>query len=313
MWAFFQIAIGFLLLFAGSESLVRGSVSLAISSGISRLVVGLTIIAFATSSPELFVGVGASLEGKNGLVLGNVLGSNICNICLIIGTAALLRPIKIAAETIKREAPILLAATLITCGTLWNGQISRLEGIFLLILFVVYNTFLVIYARQEGHQGADYLADPIFEQRQKKITSALMIAAGLVLLITGAQVLILGSVTVARHFHISEAIIGLTLLAFGTSLPELAAAISASMKNESDLVVGNVIGSNLFNILCVLGVASIISPIATESIQRVDLAVFCGTGILLLPVMKSGYRVTRWEGCLLLLIYGAYLAYLVQT
>ena len=313
MLAWIQIAAGFILLFAGSESLVRGSVSLAISYGISRLVVGLTIIAFATSSPELFVGIGASLEGKNDLILGNVLGSNICNICLIIGLAAFLRPIRIGAETVRREAPILLAATLIAAGTIWNGQISRLEGILLLTLFLGYNTFLILYARLVGHQDADYLDDPIFDKRQKKIISGLMVGAGLLLLIAGAELLISGSVTIARRLHVSEALIGLTLLAIGTSLPELAAAISASMKNESDLVVGNVIGSNLFNMLCVLGVAAILYPIPTQSIQGVHLAVFCGTGILLLPVMKSGYKITRWEAVLFLVVYGGYLAYLLEA
>ena len=313
MLEFTQIAIGFFLLFAGSEFLVRGSVSLAIAFGISRLVVGLTIIAFATSSPELFVGVQAALDSKPDLVLGNMIGSNICNICLILGVAALVNPLEISAETIRQEAPILAGATLITFSTMLGGAIHKAEGIFLVCLFVVYNIYLINSARKASHTPPDYVDDTLFTQPRKRGLSICMVALGIILLMVGAEFLIRGAVETARRFDISEAIVGLTLLAIGTSLPELAAAITASRKGESDLVVGNVIGSNLFNILCVLGLAAILAPIPTAGMPWVNTAIFCGTSVLLVPIMKTHSKINRREGVFLLLIYGGYLAYLVQT
>lgn len=304
-----QLLIGLLLLYIGSEALVRGSVAAAIAMGVSRIVIGLTLVAFATSSPELVVGLQAALSNQSGLALGNMIGSNICNICLIIGIAAVIHPIDVNRSIIRKEIPIVLLATFLTACSLLGGQINRVEGVLLVTGFIAYNIYLIRGACKES---VPPLALDLPENPKARGIgfNLFLVLIGVGFLIVGSHFLISGAVTVARHFSVSETIIGLSLLAIGTSLPELAAAIMASLKKESDLVLGNVVGSNLFNILCVLGLVAIIQPVSTTSLSVLDIGFFLGTAAVLFPVMKSGFIISRIEGVLLLVIYGVYMGIL---
>lgn len=306
MTASIQIIAGLAMLFAGSESLVRGSVRLACAFGISRIVIGLTIIAFATSSPEMVVGIQAALRGQNGLVLGNMLGSNICNVALILGISAFIQPIKIEGEILKKEAPLVLIASLAILLFLQNGVLTRREGVLLVAVFVIYNTLLI----QNARNAPDSATVPSLNLTGNRLPAFLMVAAGIVLLSAGADQLLRGAVTLARIWSVPETVIGLSVLAIGTSLPELAAAVNASVKKESDLVVGNIMGSNLFNILCVLGFAAIIQPIHSVGLSKIDAAAFLAAAAVTIPLMKSGYTISRKEATCLLLAYGAYIVYL---
>ncbi|NKB23470.1 MAG: calcium/sodium antiporter [Kiritimatiellae bacterium] len=305
-----QIFAGLLLLYAGAESLVRGSTRLALRLGMSRLVVGLTVIAFATSSPELIVGIQTSLNGQGSFVLGNMVGSNICNIALILGVSALIYPIQTHIKVIRFEIPVLLVTTILCCLLVFNRVLSPFEGVFLLSCFILYVIVSIRLARNESRASKEEKCNPSLEHSKGNILLDLVfITTGIFILMFGAHYLVRGATTVALSFNVSEAMIGLTIGAIGTSLPELAAAIVASSKRESDIIVGNVIGSNLFNILCVLAIASLIHPIKAPDIQNVDLVLMLVLAILALPIMKSGRRISRIEGAFLATLYLGYLTY----
>jgi len=301
------IAFALALLFIGAEGLVRGSSSLALRAGLSRLMVGLTIVAFGTSSPELVVSVKATLSQQGDIAVGNVVGSNIFNIAVILGITALLCPIPVHRQIIRIDAPIALALTGLLIVLLLNDSLGRLEGLLLFTGIVAYTVMNVLVARREagaGGNGNDTSAPDV--SRHWSIDT-LFILGGLGILILGSRLLVDHSVLLARGFGISEAVIGLTIVAAGTSMPELATSVVAAARKQPDIAIGNVVGSNVFNILGILGVASIVSPLYAPGISWMDYAVMMTFTILLLPLLYTGRILHRLEGLALLALYGGYL------
>jgi cation:H+ antiporter len=301
------IAFALALLFIGAEGLVRGSSSLALRAGLSRLMVGLTIVAFGTSSPELVVSVKATLSQQGDIAVGNVVGSNIFNIAVILGITALLCPIPVHRQIIRIDAPIALALTGLLIVLLLNDSLGRLEGLLLFTGIVAYTVMNVLVARREagaGGNGNDTSAPDV--SRHWSIDT-LFILGGLGILILGSRLLVDHSVLLARGFGISEAVIGLTIVAAGTSMPELATSVVAAARKQPDIAIGNVVGSNVFNILGILGVASIVSPLHAPGISWMDYAVMMTFTVLLLPLLYTGRILHRLEGLALLALYGGYL------
>jgi len=301
-------------LFIGAEGLVRGASSLAIRLGISPLVVGLTIVAFATSSPELVVSINAAIEGNAGIVVGNVVGSNICNIALILGLAAMISPISVKSQVVKREIPIMIIVSLILLLVLIDDEISRVEGIFLVLGIILYIILSYKYSIKEKDniEVMKEFEDSIPKSPYKIWQSLLLVLTGGLLLIFGSNLFVDGAIAIAQKFEVSQAVIGLTIVALGTSLPELATSIVASFKNENDIAIGNAVGSNIFNILSILGISSLIRPITDTGITTVDLSVMMFFTILILPLSRSEFTLRRWEGGLLFCGYLAYMIYLAK-
>jgi cation:H+ antiporter len=309
-----NIIAGIMGLYVGAEGLVRGSSSLAIGFGISPLVVGLTIVAFATSSPELVVSIKAAIEGNPGIVVGNVVGSNICNIALILGVAALISPMQVRTQVIKREIPLMIIITVVFLLVLIDGSISRWEGAMFVIGIIAYIFLSYLYVRKDKDdvEIVKEFEEGIRTKHYKIWKSVLLIVVGLGLLIIGSNLFVDGAIEAAVKFGVSQAVIGLTIVALGTSLPELVTSIVASFKNENDIAIGNAVGSNVFNILSILGISSLINPISNSGITIIDLSIMMFFTILILPLCKSGFKIRRWEGALLFSGYIAYMIYLGQ-
>lgn len=299
---------GALLLFAGGEGLLRGSSGLAVRLGIPPLVVGLTVVAFGTSSPELAVSLKAALGGQGAIAAGNVVGSNIANVGLILGLAALLRPVHAAARVVRADAPLQAAAGLLLAAVLLDGGVSRGEGALLLGGIVAYTAAALAMARREGPEVSLEYAVGIPASRKSLGVLLLLTAGGLGLLLAGARLFLHGSVDLARRAGVSEALIGLTLVAVGTSLPELVTSVLAALRGASDIALGNVLGSNLFNVLGILGAAAAAAPLETSGIEGWDLFAAAAFGLLVVPVVATGKTVSRKEGAGLLLLYVAYLS-----
>ncbi|MFB3057560.1 MAG: calcium/sodium antiporter, partial [Ignavibacteriaceae bacterium] len=299
-----QIAIyiigGSIGLFIGAEGLVRGASSLAIRLGISPLVVGLTVVAFATSSPEMVVSIKAAIEGNPGIVVGNVVGSNICNIALILGVAAMISPMSVKSQVIKREIPIMIIVSVILLLVLLDDTITRMEGVFLVIGIITYIILGYKYSIKEkdNKEVIKEFEESIPKSPYKIWQSIIFILTGLALLVLGSNLFVDGAVAVAENFGISQAVIGLTIIALGTSLPELTTSVVASFKNENDIAIGNAVGSNVFNILSILGVSSLVRPIADTGVTMVDLSIMMFFAILILPLSRSKFTLRRWEGAL---------------
>ncbi len=312
--AIIYLLAGLVLLYYGAEALVRGSSSLALRLGLSPLVVGLTVVAFGTSTPELMVSLKAALAGQADISVGNVVGSNICNIGLILGICALVTPIATTSQIVRIDIPIMLAITAITIFLLADGTIGLPEGIFLTTLLVAYIVFSIGLARR---QPADSLGTEFGEEvkisKRGLAIDLLMVAGGLVLLVFGARFLVDGAVIIARTFGWTEALIGLTVVAVGTSLPELATSLVAAIKKEADIAVGNIVGSNIFNLLGILGITAIVHPLAATGIGRIDYAVMAAFALMLWPMAYHQKRITRVEGAILLAGYVAYVSWLVRS
>ena len=307
------IIVGSIGLFIGAEGLVRGASSLAIRLGISPLVVGLTVVAFATSSPELVVSIKAAIEGNPGIVVGNVVGSNICNIALILGVAAMISPMSVKTQVIKREIPIMIIVSVILLLILLDDTITRVEGVFLVIGIITYIILGYKYSIKEkdNEEVIKEFEEIIPKSPYKVWQSLVLMLVGLGLLVFGSNLFVDGAVAIAEKFGVSQAVIGLTIVALGTSLPELTTSIVASFKNENDIAIGNAVGSNVFNILSILGISSLISPISNTGITMVDLSIMMFFTILILPLSKTKFTLRRWEGALLFCGYVAYVIYLV--
>ncbi|RPH94120.1 MAG: calcium/sodium antiporter [Calditrichaeota bacterium] len=306
------VLFGLVLLYFGAEGLVRGSSSLALRLRVSPLVIGLTVVAYGTSMPEMVVSTKTALSHQGGIAIGNVIGSNIFNIAVILGISALISPLKIKAQIVRTDAPIMVAASFLFLLLFRNFRIDRLEGVLLFSLVIIYTVGNFYFARRESKKFDKEFSDTFGMAKYKSFwIELLFILVGLGLLVIGANSLVNGAVGIARHLQVSEAVIGLTIIAAGTSLPELATSLVAAARKEADIAVGNIIGSNLFNILAILGAASLIAPIDGIGISSIDTTVMIGVSILLLPMMRSGFRISRWEGGLLISIYGAYLVYLL--
>lgn len=303
---------GVLFLYFGAELLVKGSASIAMRLGVSALVAGLTIVAFGTSAPELVVSVKAALSGVGDIAVGNVVGSNIFNIAVILGIAALVRPLKVHLNVLRIDSPIMVAASVLLMIVLFNSQISRIEGTVLFLGLIAYIAFTIAIARKTGETKIEFPVEQVISVKPKKsmFWDLSFIVIGLGLLILGSQFFVDGAIDLARLLGVSEAIIGLTIVAAGTSLPELATSVIAALKKEEDIAIGNIIGSNIFNILGILGVTGLISPLNAVGIDKVNLYFMLGTAVLLLPFMRTGFKLTRLEGVLLLLVYGGYMVYL---
>lgn len=312
--------LGLAALVAGSELLVRGASKLAISWGISPLVVGLTVVAFGTSSPEMAVSVQGALSGSTDIAIGNVVGSNIFNVLLILGLCAAIVPLTVASQIIRQEVPIMIGASLLLVAMTLDGRISRLEAGVLFGLLVAYTVFLVVQSRRSAGQqvGEDFARElapaAVRGWDDRTWVQAALVAAGLVLLVLGSEWLVSAAVQFARVLGLSELIIGLTIVAAGTSTPEVAASLMALRKGERDIAVGNVVGSNTFNILGVLGLSGLASDgglgVAT-SVLRFDLPAMVAVAIACLPVFFSDRRIGRWEGLMFLGYYVAYVGWLI--
>lgn len=309
----FSLAGGLLLLFAGAEGLIRGSSALALRAGISPLVVGLTVVAFGTSSPELVVSINAALDQNGGIAIGNVIGSNICNIALILGISAIISPMLVQAQVIKREIPIMIGVTLLFSAIMLTGSVSRIEGFILLAGIIIY-TFVSIYLSRKENNSAvnEEFKEGLPKASQKIWVSVLLVIAGLAFLIYGANVFVEGAVALAKRAGLSEVVIGLTIVAAGTSLPELITSAVAAYKKEADIALGNIVGSNIFNILSIIGITALISPVDSSGITLVDISVLILTSVLIWPLSRSGSKLSRWEGGILLMVYVGYISYLVK-
>ena len=299
------------MLFIGAEGLIRGSSNLAIKIGITPLVVGLTVVAFGTSTPELVVSLKAALLGNSSISLGNVVGSNIANIALILGVAALIRPLDVHAKVIMREIPIMIGISILLLLLLIDGELGFLDGLIFVIGLIVYLVVNVLIARKEKNPEIDSEFSEGLKSKLGIPVSIVLMIAGLGLLILGANLFVQSAVAIAKIFNVSDAIIGLTIVAIGTSLPELITSIVAAYKKEADIAIGNVVGSNIFNILGILGITALIIPISSVGISYVDLGVMLFTAIILFPLSRTGFSFSRFEGALLLAGYGGYIYYLI--
>ena len=311
---------GLVLLVAGAEVLVKGASRIAFMFGLSPLVIGLTIVAYGTSSPELMVSIQSSLAGQPDIALGNVVGSNIFNVLLILGVSALITPLVVAQQLIRLDVPILIGVSCLTLMFGLDGKISRVDGTIFLIGIILYTTFLLIQSRKEHNPEVteeyerEYGGSTARSPQQIAINIGFVVL-GLGLLVLGSKFWVDSSIAIARSFEVSELVIGLTLVAAGTSLPELATSVVASIRGERDIAVGNVIGSNIFNILAVLGGSSLFSAdglTVSASALRFDIPVMIAVAVICLPVFITGQLIARWEGLLFLSYYVAYTAYLIM-
>lgn len=315
--------VGCALLIAGAEMLVNHASFLALAFGISPLVIGLTIVAYGTSAPELVVSVQSSYSGQGDLAVGNLVGSNIANVLLILGVSSVVTPLVVSRKIIRLEVPLLIGISIVTMAMAWNGSIGRLEGAILFLGALLYTGFIIYQSRREESEDAriaalDLDAPPAIALERPR-TGQIAIRLGWIvvsfaMLVLGSRALVYSASTIARSLGFSELIIGLTIVAVGTSLPELATSVMASIKGEKDIAIGNVIGSNIFNILFVMGVCSMIAPeglpIALPAL-RFDIPVMVAVAIACLPIFFTGGIVDRWEGLLFLGYYLAYTSYLV--
>lgn len=305
------LAGGLILLFVGAEGLIRGSSNLAIKMGITPLVVGLTVVAFGTSTPELVVSLKAALIGNSSISLGNVVGSNIANIALILGVAALIRPLDVHAKVIMREIPIMIGISVLLLLLLIDGELGFFDGLVFVFGILIYTVVNVMMARKEKNSEVDTEFKEGLKSKLGIPVSIFLMFAGLGFLIFGANLFVQSAVAIAKIFNVSDAIIGLTIVAVGTSLPELITSIVAAYKKESDIAIGNVVGSNIFNILGILGITALIIPISSVGISYIDLVVMVFTAIILFPLSRSGFSISRFEGVILLIGYFGYVYYLL--
>lgn len=308
---------GLVGLVAGAELLVRGASRLALALGISPLVVGLTIVALGTSAPEMTVSVSAVLDGQTGLALGNVVGSNIFNVLGILGLAALITPLVVHVQVIRQEVPIMIGAALLVIVLSLDGNIGLFDAALLTALVVAYTVFLIVQSRAQGKDAGDY-GDQVPPAPGKAWVQVLMVLAGLALLVAGSEAMVSSAVYFAQRMGVSDVVIGLTIVAVGTSLPEVAASVTAAFKGERDVAVGNVVGSCVFNLLGVLGLGGLAAGLTAAgslpvppSVMNFDLWVMLAALGACLPIFLTGREVARWEGAVFLVYYGVYTAYLI--
>lgn len=313
------LVIGLACLVAGAEFLVRGAAAIATRLGISPIVIGLTVVAFGTSAPELAVSVNASLGGKSDVAFGNVVGSNIVNILLILGLSAVVGALAVTQRIIRLDVPILIVVSFVALLMALDNSFGRIDGIILVAGAIAYTSWLIKSSRAESKAIADEYQEAvdILDENVVKLpllTQILLVVGGLVILVIGSQLLVNSATDIAESFGVSELVIGLTIVAVGTSLPELATSVMASIRGERDIAVGNVIGSNLFNIMFVLGMSSAVSPDGVpvqDSALRLDMPVMIGATIALLPICWNGFQIKRWEGFVLSGFYVLYVLYLL--
>jgi cation:H+ antiporter len=311
---------GLVGLVAGAELLVRGASKLALSFGISPLVVGLTIVAFGTSAPEMAVSVGAVLGGQNDIAIGNVVGSNIFNVLFILGISALITPLVVNIQLIRQEVPIMLGASLLLLIFALDGQIGVVDGAMLFALLLVYTVFLIVQSRSETQSANDEYAAEFKPAEKGGWDERLPVQLGLILiglafLVLGSHWLVTAAVVFAKALGVSDVVIALTIVAAGTSMPEVATSVMAAIKGERDIAVGNVVGSSTFNILGCVGLSGMAAGasglVIPASVMQFDIWVMLAVALACLPVFMTGREIARWEGGVFLFYYVAYVGYLV--
>lgn len=305
------LALGIVLLTAGGDALVRGASAFGRFFGLSPLISGLTIVAFGTSAPELAVSLQAALSGATGLAVGNVVGSNICNVALVLGLAAVVRSLSAEARLVRLDVPLMIGVTVLLILGLLDGVLSRLEGVGLTVGLLAYIVFTV-----RGAKMARAATDVAFDSALPKapprmLLSAGLLIAGLGMLTAGSTVFVNGAVDLATLLNVPPAIVGLTIVAVGTSLPEIATSVVAAARGHTDMAVGNIVGSNIFNILGILGLTAIVEPVAGGAVGAFDLGTMLVVSLLLLPLARSGGKIDRPEGFLLLSAYVAYMLWII--
>lgn len=312
------LLLGLTLLVLGAELLVRGASRLALRFGISPLVIGLTVVAFGTSAPELAVSVQSGLAGQSGIAIGNIVGSNIFNILVVLGVSALITPLVVSQQLVRIDVPLMIGASMLLWIMAFDGRIGLIDGLLLTAGIVAYTVFAIQQGRKENALVQAEYAQAFGEGDRPRLgrlpIQIALIISGLILLVLGAHWLVDSAVVIARALGVSEVIIGLTIVAAGTSLPELATSVVAAMRGERDIAVGNVIGSCLFNLLSIAGIAALVTPGGIEvatSLLRFDIPVMAAVALACLPIFAAGHRVARWEGALFLSYYLAYVLYLI--
>ena len=315
--AFLILIAGLVLLVVGAEFLVKGASKIAAILHISPLIIGLTIVAYGTSAPEMSVSIMSSFSSQGDIAVGNVVGSNICNILLVLGLSSVVAPLVVTKQIIRSDVPIMIGVSLLLLMFAWDGELSRVDSIILFIGGVLYTLSLIYQSSKQSVEQDEFAQEYGFSGEvttQLWLKNIVYIIGGTILLIWGSRWLVQSAVEIAQDFGVSELLIGLTIVAFGTSLPELATSVVASFRGERDIAVGNVLGSNIFNILAVLGIAGTLSPNAimvNTSVIRFDAPVAIAVAFACLPIFYSGKRIDRWEGLLFLFYYLAYNGYLI--
>ncbi len=314
--SFALMGAGIVLLLAGAEALVRGAAALALRLGLTPLVVGLTVVALGTSSPELIVSVQAALEGDGGFAVGNVVGSNIANLALIVGMSAALAPMTIHTKLVRWDLPVMVGAALLIVLFLLDGFLGRVEGAVLTLSIVAYLVASIRMARQEVRAQRELelpeaVEEVLAEPRRGLKRYLLLTAGGLALLVYGADLLLEGAVAAAELLGVSEAVIGLTIVAVGTSLPELATTVVAALRRQGDIALGNAIGSNIFNTFGVLGPAALAAPMDRDGVGVSTLWIMLAVSVFAFGLLWNGLKTRRWEGALLLGVYALYLWWVI--
>ena len=311
---FVQIMLGILggvMLYYGAEFLVKGGVSIALKFKITPLVIGLTLVAFATSAPELAVSISAALKGSGDVAMGNVVGSNICNIALILGLSALIAPLPVNKKLLKLDMPLMFVASLLLTGCfLLNHGVNRWQGLIFFLGILIYTVWSIYSSRKEGVSEDDG-GDEVEIKEVNIWLSVALVVGGLLILVFGARFFVGSAEFIALNLGVPKAIVGLTVVAFGTSLPELATSIVAALKKEQDIAIGNVVGSNIFNILCIMGISPMIKPIAAQGISLYDFGVMLVIAALLWGMMICSKKIGRTAGLVLLIANFAYVGWLI--
>lgn len=306
---FLLVGVGLAMLYFGAEWLIRGAISISNKFGVSQLVIGLTVVAFGTSAPELAVSVSSAIQGLSDVALGNVVGSNIVNIGAILGISAIISPIAVSKSTIKKEIPIMIGISFLLLAIILDGKIDFVDGALLVIGIIVFTG----YSYRSSKKDTDIETIQNYQVLQKNIISksTIFIAAGLLLLTVGSFLTVDNAVIIGNSFGISELFMGLTVVAIGTSLPELITSIVAAKKGHADLSVGNIVGSNIFNIMAILGISSLISGITVSEQILIDIGIMLAFSLILIPIMRSGFIISRKEGMLLIAGYVGYVIFLL--
>ena len=304
------IIVGFALLIVGADFLVDGASGIAKKFHIPEIIIGLTIVSIGTSMPELFVSITSAIDGYSDMALGNVIGSNLCNLLLILGLSSLIKPVDFQEETRKYEIPMCLLFTIILMiFSNTSGGISRIEAVILLVLFVLFIAYTIYMGKKKSKEDSKVVEE---KNKNKTIKNIILIILGIVGLKFGGDFVVNNAVNIAKMFNISEKVISLTILAIGTSLPELVTSVTAAIKGNSDIAIGNIIGSNIFNILLILGVSSVIKPITFNSSYNMDLSILCISTVILalFPIIPPKNKMSRANGLIYVLMYGAYMGML---
>jgi len=313
--AWVLLVAGLALLVGGAEGLVRGASSLAGRLGVPPLLIGLTIVAFGTSSPEIAVSLGAVAQGQSDVALGNAVGSNTFNVLFILGVSALVRPLIVHANLVRIDVPIMIGASIALWALLADGSLGRLDGALLLGGLIAYTWFSIRQARRSPEASAGTAgAEPSGRERRGMAGAIALIVLGLGAAVVGSRFFVQGAVSIATALGVSELVVALTIVAAGTSLPEVATSVVAAVRGQRDLAVGNVVGSNIFNALGILGLAGLAAPAGLEaptSLLAFDLPVMLAAGVACLPIFFTGHEIRRWEGGLFLAGYALYVSYLV--